>query len=314
MASIFLNHRRPAKFLATIFKRMAHKVLNSDILWESRLGKQLKNEANAREAQERRLHQGEVMSDKVATFVKEHLNDLTVKGGVFRGMKYPFVSSRGSMLIPKLLGTYEHELDQVISKLRSNDYDWIVDVGCAEGYYAVGCALIWPKAKVYAYDVDSFARNDARRMAEINDVGNRVEFRTLFMLSDLRWLDKKGKGLLICDAEGAEEKIFLESDYLDLLRDVDLIIECHDYLIPGISQRLARILSSEKTHRIEEIDSVGDYLRPQMCLPAMLEQFPIETQIWAMAELRPSQMRWLAAFAHRELVPRTTVSTRFPLL
>src|ERR1035437_10659844 len=36
--------------------------------------------------------------------------DLTVRHGIFRGMKYPAGKAVGSELIPKLLGSYEREL------------------------------------------------------------------------------------------------------------------------------------------------------------------------------------------------------------
>jgi hypothetical protein len=50
----------------------------------------------------------------------------------------------GSALIPKLLGCYEAELHGVIACALNTTYDTIIDIGCAEGYYAVGLALHFP--------------------------------------------------------------------------------------------------------------------------------------------------------------------------
>src|SRR6478672_6897407 len=66
---------------------------------------------------------------------------LVVQHGPFKGMKYPGVNSVGSALIPKLLGSYERELHPLIDSICAGQYDQVVDIGCAEGYYAVGLAM-----------------------------------------------------------------------------------------------------------------------------------------------------------------------------
>ena len=64
--------------------------------------------------------------------------DLTVKNGPMAGLKYPSFSSFGSSIFPKLVGTYENELAPIINKLNATQYKLIIDIGCAEGYYAIG--------------------------------------------------------------------------------------------------------------------------------------------------------------------------------
>ena len=56
-----------------------------------------------------------------------------------------------SSLVPKLLGSYESELHQVLNQILETDYQNVIDIGCAEGYYAVGLALRLPNARVYAW-------------------------------------------------------------------------------------------------------------------------------------------------------------------
>jgi methylase of polypeptide subunit release factors len=63
-----------------------------------------------------------------------------------------------SILVPKLLGSYEAELHPVLDQVIRNNYETIIDVGCAEGYYAVGLALSLPTTHVHAFDIDSRAR------------------------------------------------------------------------------------------------------------------------------------------------------------
>ena len=83
--------------------------------------------------------------------------DLTVRNGPFRGMRYPERASVGSALVPKLLGSYERELQPVLEDILAREHSEIVDIGCAEGYYAVGLALRLPAARVFAYDTNVMA-------------------------------------------------------------------------------------------------------------------------------------------------------------
>ena len=84
-------------------------------------------------------------------------NGMAVRHGVFAGMSYPDGKSTGSVLVPKLLGSYEVELEPVWKSLFTSDYDTIVDVGCAEGYYAVGFARRRPASHIFAYDTNDHA-------------------------------------------------------------------------------------------------------------------------------------------------------------
>ena len=57
-----------------------------------------------------------------------------------------------------LLGTWELELTEIWERILANDYSLMVDVGAAEGYYAVGMNLRKPNAEVIAYE-DYVANN-----------------------------------------------------------------------------------------------------------------------------------------------------------
>lgn len=68
-------------------------------------------------------------------------------------MKYTAGAILGRNSVPKLLGSYECELHEIIeSALRSNHHR-VIDVGSAEGYYAVGFALK-RGCHVVAFDTD----------------------------------------------------------------------------------------------------------------------------------------------------------------
>ena len=97
-----------------------------------------------------------------------------VKTGPFQDMKY-LLGSRGSLLGPKLLGTYESEITSWMHNLIASEVDTIVDVGCAEGYYAVGLPYSMPTVQVYAFDADPRSQELTKWLAELNGVADRVE-------------------------------------------------------------------------------------------------------------------------------------------
>ncbi len=63
----------------------------------------------------------------------------TIFSGPFAGMAY-VARAVGSAVVPKLVGSYEQELHGVLADIAQTPYMVVVDVGCAEGYYAVGLA------------------------------------------------------------------------------------------------------------------------------------------------------------------------------
>src|SRR6185312_11284308 len=71
-----------------------------------------------------------------------------IYGGLFEGMKYLERPSQG-MLLTRLLGVYEAELHPYFTAFVEEGLEVIIDVGCAEGYYAVGLARLAPDVVVH---------------------------------------------------------------------------------------------------------------------------------------------------------------------
>src|ERR1041384_6716299 len=96
---------------------------------------------------------------------------LRVSGGPFAGAKIS-QHSTGSELLPKLLGTYELELHGVIEEFIAANYNALINVGCSEGFYAVGFAVRWKEraATVLAFDSNPAALEITREVAADNGV------------------------------------------------------------------------------------------------------------------------------------------------
>jgi hypothetical protein len=166
--------------------------------------------------------------------------------GPFRGMLYLDETVWGP-IIPKWAGSYEMELQDIIAQIGRHGYDRIVNIGCAEGYYAVGLALLDRRCKVLAFDSDPFARSQTRRLAGLNLVSERIHiFKqcTPFRLSELL----EGGTLVISDIEG-QECVLLDPAKAPGLRSADLLIEVHEEAtgLVKAEQRLAERFSASHT-------------------------------------------------------------------
>jgi hypothetical protein len=216
--------------------------------------------------------------------------DLAVKHGAFRGMKYPEAKSAGSTLFPKLLGCYERELSGLVERICARPYDEIVDVGCGEGYYAVGLALRIPSATVYAYDIYDKAVELCRRMADLNGVGERVVTGSSCDAATLRALPGGRKVLIISDCEGYEKELFSE-DLVPALANYDLLIETHDFIDIDISSTIRRLFAN--THACEVFQSIDDIKKAQTYAYDELAGFSLSQRKMLLREGRPAIMEWL---------------------
>lgn len=122
---------------------------------------------------------------------------LTVLNGPFKGMKYPSLSAVGSAVFAKLLGSYERELHPTLEIVLERSCSEIIDIGCAEGYYAVGLAMKFENAKVYAFDSDAEARKRCSIMAKLNGVADRVIVDAQYTADTLVNFKFQEKGLII---------------------------------------------------------------------------------------------------------------------
>ena len=223
--------------------------------------------------------------------IREIFANNQVLNGPFAGMRYPEgFRSCGSAIYAKLLGSYESELHTVLHELFVKDYSLIVDVGCAEGYYAIGFAMRKPGAFIYAFDIDRQAIALCQKMAEANGVAARVSFGAFCSPETLLTLDVNGKALIISDCEGYECTLF-SNEVVQALANHDVIIEAHDYMKIEITRLLRERFSS--THRIREIESIDDIVKAYSYEYPQVRDLPLRLRSKIVAEGRPAIMRWL---------------------
>jgi hypothetical protein len=220
-----------------------------------------------------------------------YFSDLIVRNGVFKGLRYPAAKAAGSVFVPKILGSYERELQPILKRIcrEKKTYSEIINVGCGEGYYAVGLALMFPSATVFAYDIDDVALMLCEQMAALNKVERRIKLSSFCDYESLKNINIDKKALLICDCEGYEKILFSEVVNSDFIK-YDMIIEIHDFIDKSISKIIKN--SFCKSHYIEIISSVPDTIKPRLYKYKELDNYTYSIKKVLLSENRPDNMQW----------------------
>ncbi len=204
-------------------------------------------------------------------------------------MKYAEATQISGMVFSKLLGSYEKELEPILERISKKKYSEIVNIGCAEGYYSIGFALINDGAKVFAYDTNKHAISLCNRMAKLNNVEHCLITGSFCDTEILKAIPFTNKGLIISDCEGYEKYLFTE-EVVPLLANHDLLIEIHDCVDSTISSVIHKRF--KHTHDIEVIKSIDDYTKAQVYKYKELEKYNLEIRKTLLAENRVSIMEW----------------------
>lgn len=216
------------------------------------------------------------------TFIARH--GPRILGGPFEGMEYVTVATEGA-LIPRLLGTYESELHPHLLAFAEAGLDIVVDVGCAEGYYAVGLARLLPQVTVHAHDIDPGAQATCAELAVRNGVSDRVIVGGEFAADGFEAFAGQ-RVLVMVDAEGAELDV-LQPALAPALAGMNLIVETHDLYRPGALATLKERFSP--THDILRVDQ-----QPKSFdMPAWLQELSHLDQLLAVWEWRAAPTPWL---------------------
>ena len=210
------------------------------------------------------------------------LDDLRVLDGPFKGMIYGDFSTC-SPLLPKILGVYEAELHPWILDAIRADYDCVINVGSAEGYYAVGFAYAKPGIEVFAYDIAEITDTMVPRLAALNGLQARVHKRGHCSPAELQAIaSRHARPLVFVDIEGFEDAL-LDLRQAPALRHADIIVETHDVFNPGVTRRL--IDRFWPTHRFEIIAgdedadrAIPDIVRERISDPAVARTFVAESR------------------------------------
>ena len=211
-----------------------------------------------------------------------------VQGGVFKGLKLiPDTSWSASDLVAKLLGSYEEELHPAIAQVVAQQPDCIVNVGCADGYYAVGLRRLLPDAEVYAFDIDPRAQREVEETQALNGVS--VRFRARFDCAEpLTEFMAYAKPFFVFDCEGYEQHI--PEMRPELVARSTFLIETHDLFVPGVTARLVEFL-----HPTHEVSVISEGARNPHLYPALQNLGSLEKYLMLCEFRGPGGNQWIYA-------------------
>ncbi len=213
-----------------------------------------------------------------------------VKYGPFKGMLISENVWWGRDDFPsKLVGQYEeHVLNQIIS--HSKLYNTFIDIGAADGYYAVGLLTADIFKSACCFEISADGRRVISENARLNNVIEKVNIKSAANHSELTgFIQEHGPALILCDIEGAEFTLFNDS-LLSELSECMLIIELHDQYIKNGAERLQNFIevssnyfnlefilrSNPLVHQFKEFDNISD-----------------NQKLLMFSEGRPSIMQWI---------------------
>lgn len=208
----------------------------------------------------------------------------TVLSGPFKGMTYAVRASEGTRSA-RLIGCYEASLAEVVETIIARAYPQVIDIGSAEGYYAVGLARRMPEARVLARDDNPFAQSLCRKLAEQNGVADQIEIGGRMEAADFA-ICTTARTVIVCDIEGAEEDLMDPARAPGLLA-ADILVEVHEGMKPGLLEKIARrFRPTHDVRRIERrIDDSG--------LPDWMHQLSDMDRLLAVWEWRAGPTPWL---------------------
>lgn len=192
-----------------------------------------------------------------------------------------------------ILGEYERNIVEYINKVESN-YTIFVDVGAADGLYAVGLLHNRKMKKSICFESSADGRASIELNAKANRVQQSISIRKTATgqfardLSD-EFGDELQNCLILIDIEGGEFDL-LTSENLQILRNSVVIVELHKEAGDYESKLSKLYLNAKKFHEIRMLHRTG--ANPFEFKE--LESWPDEDRQIIFSEGRRYSMTWVA--------------------
>ncbi len=211
--------------------------------------------------------------------------------GPFAGMKISHKLWWGQHdFSTKLVGEYEKQvLNEII--LHSNRFDIFIDIGAADGYYAVG--LVYSKIfkEAICFEISPVGREVIEENAYINNVVDKVKIEGEANRDQLtRYILNYSNALILCDIEGIEFDLF-DAQLLKILKKCVLIIEIHpDFVKNGVHRLSQFCLNASEFFYIKDLERV----HPSVHSYTEYNKLADNHKMLIFSEGRPNLMRWIA--------------------
>jgi predicted O-methyltransferase YrrM len=223
--------------------------------------------------------------------ILEEKYGLIIAYGPFKGMKLSDdIWWSKNDRITQMLGIYEEHILERLKVFSTQGATRFVDIGAADGYFAIGMAYSKIYSKVVAFEIESFGQNKIRENATINHCSNVVSVFGEADYSSLKnLLSADMKTAILVDIEGAEYQL-LDEEMLSILSSCYLICELHPLQVDDGYQLQRKLIErAAKKFNVELIkrESYSPNIFPE------LDDLSDEERLIAVGEGRGTNMQWL---------------------
>ena len=193
----------------------------------------------------------------------------TVQQGPFKGMvmnEDQFWGQGDSS--SKILGLYEKEIqDLIVSIQKDKKYSTFVDIGGADGFFAIGSLVNNLFKKCEVFEISKKGRISIQKNSKQNNVYDSIRIHDKASKASLIKIDNINNSLILCDIEGGEYELFDEK-LIKKIYPSDIIIEIHknkENSLVNFEKRFTKIYSITKITQeprslknFKELENVND--------------------------------------------------------
>ena len=154
----------------------------------------------------------------------------TVQQGPFKGMlinddQFWGQGDKSS----KILGIYEKEIQDLMVEIQEeNNYSTFIDVGGADGYFAVGALINDLFNECHVFEISKKGRDSLKNNASKNNLNEAIKIHGKATREELLKIKNLKNSLILCDIEGGEYELFGEKLVSEIYPS-SIIIEIHNY-------------------------------------------------------------------------------------
>jgi hypothetical protein len=228
--------------------------------------------------------------DKAWNILSEKYH-LTVAYGPLKGMQLSddtWWSSNDK--ITQLLGIYEcHVMDQLINFSKDGS-ERFIDLGAADGYFAVGMAYGNFYDNIYAFEINKSGQDSIKSSADLNHCSEKICIRGKADATEISSILGDGiKTSILIDIEGFEYEL-LDDSLLNVLQNHFVICELHPWGAEG-GYTLEKSLI-ERASRIFNVKIIQRDCYNPNCFDEF-KNLTDEERLIAVGEGRGKNMNWL---------------------
>ena len=188
------------------------------------------------------------------------------------------------------LGFYEKEILDIINGFAENEFDTFVDIGAADGYYAVGMLVSKTVKRAFCFEASEIGHAIIKENFELNGSLGQIEVLGRASNNSLQSLTSVDytKAIILIDIEGAELEV-VDANFLSQARGANIIIEVHNWANQFSDKYEKMLRAIDKDFHIHVIEPVE---RPTKSMP-ILRSFSDENRALIASEGRPCLMRFI---------------------